>query len=749
MKKRKFFTLMVIVVVIVGTGVLILAYLPSPMKLAPEKATDKLEKEKPSTTKEPIDIPPPVLDITEKRPGYIAGIVSDPEATIRTSVSEKDIYVDTDGHFAVSIPSDVEELTVSAISLLGKKTEKIVMIERDEPEAEIPQHVQTPASRPPQLTAKPIEVDEDSLPTTVDVSGSVIADSGLASLIVKSANPQISITVGSDNQFTTRIQLHSKSDVIILRATDNQGESVEELIELSVIPAASDDDILFTINSPKNGYVTKEQQVTIKGTIEYGDEDINKLTLSPGTMDQRGDFHYTADLEEGENFISLAVLDEEKPEKRVAKTVTIIRDTTPPYFTHNGELKTQILLKENSMAPTWVKVTDNMSPLPDISRSWSTHIKPPDGVKEYMVQIRPSELTEGENSLTASDAVGNTASLKVMKIRSLKLEVTTPWRNAIINGKSVTVVGNVTGGYGNIALKTNEHIQACPSGNFRKEIPLKNEGKNVITISAQDSLESVESVSITVIRDTTAPVFMYAGKNTTSVERWISEGDFKIGISDKSGISSVILDGKKLSPDPEQNWGIAVKDLKDKDGDMVGRLTVRDLAEPANEVHLDIRARKNPKQEQLWAEVLKDFNEGRYEDAENILETLRTKFGMSSSVRLFRGITTYHNSLKPGEDQFKLLWKAIDDLEIALAQAATYSKNKDYIHLNRYYLGMSHYKLTVLGKQMGNDDMEIQQARRGSVEYFNGFLENVGNRVPKHKKDVEKKLNELLVSGTL
>jgi hypothetical protein len=295
--------------------------------------------------------------------------------------------------------------------------------------------------------------------------------------------------------------------------------------------------------------------------------------------------------------------------------------------------------------------------------------------------------------------------------------------------------------------------------NFSVDVPLQNEGENKITVTAQDDLGKIMPIVITVIKDTIGPVFMYAGNRVTSIDRWIAEGNFTVGISDEAGIADVTLNGKKILSDDGKTWTIQLNDLRQESGNLVGKLTARDPA--ANETHINIIAKPDPGEEELWKLELAAFKENRYDDVWDILDTLEKKYGINASVRLFRGMIAYHwasgigkalaayNALQQGYDKqlknkkINVEKGTVDYLELALADAETYPENSDNIHYNRYYLGMSYYKQYILAKQIELEDTVIRQKKTKAIENLTSFIKNAGNRVPTFKQDAERILKEL------
>ena len=187
---------------------------------------------------------------------------------------------------------------------------------------------------PPKFDVQAIGDVEEIFPLSVTISGSVIADLGLASLRLISPY-ESSLTVGSRGEFAVTVELKRRSD-IILEATDSRKYSTKYQMDANDINWIPPDYIVFTIDSPADNYITREQQVAIKGTITY--KHIKNLEATRGTIEpdprspNMATLHYNATLkEEGPNIIRLVVLDTKiVPTKRAEKNITIIRNTTSP-----------------------------------------------------------------------------------------------------------------------------------------------------------------------------------------------------------------------------------------------------------------------------------------------------------------------------------------------------------------------------------------------------------------------------------
>ncbi|MBI1925574.1 PD40 domain-containing protein [Candidatus Poribacteria bacterium] len=315
-------------------------------------------------------------------------------------------------------------------------------------------------------------------------------------------------------------------------------------------------DMVLTLNPQPPPY-TRDGTVTIKGNIKY--QRLGHLISDVLKIQGDGGFQYLVDLKEGVNTISLSVRDKNNPQKQVERTITIVRDTKSPSFSYNGKPTTQIIRSKEDTTAISVTVVDETSPLSSVAPSWGERPQP--SGKEHSMRIQAAALGTGDNQLTAVDAAGNSAVLKVIVIPPLEVRITDPKPGTITKENSILVKGTVTGGYGGIALKVGNRTLTPSQGSFSVDAPL-NEGENKIMVVPQDDLGEKPPIGVTVTRDVTKPVFIYNGRPVTSIERSIVEGDFTIGINDESGIASVTLNAKGISSRDGKTWTIPVNDLK-------------------------------------------------------------------------------------------------------------------------------------------------------------------------------------------
>lgn len=728
------------------------------------------------TAKITLEVPPaPTLEISEKTPDKITGKISDPKAKVQADISQEEIPVNATGEFTITSPG-IGDVTITAINWAGKKSEKNVSInkppivngtKKDEPVLPEPvpppritqplpnQKFQFDAGNSVQFTVKvtggdpPYNYSADGLP-----AGAILRPSGqfVWSNAIAGDYPvtlTVSDTMGTRDQVP--IQIVIREPLKISQPLPNQefsaneGEPVQFPVDAmsdqtgqrATIPVKiiihDTGKIVFTFDPPPPS-ITQKTSVTITGRVQY--PMLGNLVSDSLNLQSDGSFQYTANLKEGANTISFSVRDKNNPQKQVERTITIFRDTKPPYFSDNGKPTTQIVRSKEDTTAISVTVVDETSPLSSIAPSWGERPQP--SGKEHLMTIQAAVLRTGDNQLTAIDAAGNSAVLKVIVIPPLEVRVTDPKPGTITKENAILVKGTVTGGYGGIALKIGNRTLTPSQGSFSVDAHL-NEGENKIMVVPQDDLGEKPPIGVTVTRDAKRPVFIYNGSPVTSIERSIVEGNFTVDITDESGIASVTLNAKGISSRDRKTWAIPVNDLKQGDNELIA------TDKATNTASLKIIAKSDQREKEAWKRAQAAFDERRYADAKNVLNYLEKEFGINASVRLFRGMITYQEALE-GKDvleRYNKLKGATQDLDLALADGDTYPKGSDNIHYNRYYLGMTYYKLWVLAKQIQYENSIIDQHKSRAAEKLGSFIANVGNQVPTLKQEAERILREL------
>ncbi len=265
-----------------------------------------------------------------------------------------------------------------------------------------------------------------------------------------------------------------------------------------------------TIISPEDGLVTREAEIEIAGILSY--VNLGNLRLSARGQQVNfsktdGRFSFTVQLREGKNSIQILVNDTTNPEIRAQETLTITRDTTKPYFVLNGKryedaADAEVLLNADDI--TALKVADNTY----LSR---VHGQSTGRVREY--PLPATDLQDGSNEITVADIVGNSATVTVIKYRTLQLQITSPQDGLITKSEQIAVEGTVSEGYGSKVVKIdNNTTNLGDDGSFSYGVTLS-EGENTVTVSTNDDSGMLISQARIITRDITKPYFVINGKN--------------------------------------------------------------------------------------------------------------------------------------------------------------------------------------------------------------------------------------------
>lgn len=158
---------------------------------------------------------------------------------------------------------------------------------------------------------------------TVTVSGTASDTVGLKSVTVNGTT----VTVSSSGSFSKSVSLSAGSNTITVVATDNAGRTTvitRTVIYDTVAPS-------LTVTSPKNGTITKEDQILVSGTASDSQSGIKSVTINGNAVTlSDGEFSAYISLEKGSNTITIVATDMANRTTTVVRTVT--RNTTRPAF---------------------------------------------------------------------------------------------------------------------------------------------------------------------------------------------------------------------------------------------------------------------------------------------------------------------------------------------------------------------------------------------------------------------------------
>ena len=252
---------------------------------------------------------------------------------------------------------------------------------------------------------------------------------------------------GVEQSEQTGVTLSEGENVITRTSTDAAGNTGTATIHVILDAQAP----IVVITSPEDGFLTNNSLLTVKWTVE-GVEQSDQTSVT---------------LVEGENIITRTSTDLAGNTGEASITVTL--DTQAPVV---------------AISTPEEDFLTNQSP---ISVIWSI-----DGVLQ--TELTSEDLIEGANTISRSttDAAGNTGIASVngmLDTQAPVVTITSPVDNYLTNATTVTLSWSIDG-------------VAQPD----ETITLNEEGANVITRSATDGAGNTGLASVTVNRDTQAPL---------------------------------------------------------------------------------------------------------------------------------------------------------------------------------------------------------------------------------------------------
>ncbi len=252
---------------------------------------------------------------------------------------------------------------------------------------------------------------------------------------------------------------------------------------------------VITINQPPAGFITREPQVTVAGSVQ--DETRTTLTVNtnPTTVGSDGSFSATVALTtEGSTDIHVVATD--AAQHSTDSTRTVIHDTQPPVLTLNAPAD-RLITKETS-----VTVSGTVTDLTPVTVNVNGIPLPVDGAGQFTGTIA---LSEGANVLTvtATDAAGNATSAVRIVTRDTQppvLTLTAPTDGATVTTETVDVHGTATDATTAVTVTVNGNPATVGSdGSFSATVALA-VGPNTITAVATDAAGNSTTVTRSVTR---------------------------------------------------------------------------------------------------------------------------------------------------------------------------------------------------------------------------------------------------------
>jgi hypothetical protein len=241
-----------------------------------------------------------------------------------------------------------------------------------------------------------------------------------------------------------------------------------------------------TITSPKDGYLTNQEKLTLQGTTDEG----SIVTINDDPVTFLGtSFSYDLNLSEGENIFKVDSVDDVG--NKAELVITVYLDTVPPALTINspkdGTIVNTPKVTIDGSTEQKAVVTVNGEAVPNSNGAFTTKVV----------------LTEGMNyiNVTAMDQAGNKATARVKVILDTKVSVKVTGLTTGTALETTNMTYELTGTADpDASVYVNDHpVTIDKNGNFKTVVQLSL-GKNNITVRAEDRPGNKVSYSYQILR---------------------------------------------------------------------------------------------------------------------------------------------------------------------------------------------------------------------------------------------------------
>lgn len=341
-------------------------------------------------------------------------------------------------------------------------------------------------------------------------------------------------------------------------ATDNVG-NVSQPSKITVIRQNPQDTAAPTISitAPVNNFTTPNASITVSGTaVDDGGPNatgISRVVVNNQQANYNSQTHvWTIDipLVEGPNQINAYAEDGASPVNR-STTATVngdrkTPDTTPPtvsitspqtsFETYDKTVSLLGIAEDNGLNASGVQsVTVNGTPATynPVTHQWS--------VPSFNLALGLNHIVviASDGASPANQSTPATIDITRLQLPPPALTVTNPVNGAVVNSSSITVAGSVSSNLPNgLSLTVKGTNTPITGGQFARTIQLT-EGSNSIDVVATDGQDQHTQLSITVIRDVTAPAISFV--NVPSSVQPGGTYQVLVNATDNVGIADVEL----------------------------------------------------------------------------------------------------------------------------------------------------------------------------------------------------------------
>ncbi len=411
---------------------------------------------------------------------------------------------------------------------------------------------------PPTVTITSPENGHSTEASSITVSGNASDPGTYATGVAQVTVNGSPATLNPDGTWTiANVALTGDSTEITALATDVAGNTSAPA-KITVNKQTPQDTAVptITITEPANNSTTPNASITVSGTA-VDDNGPHATGVARVVVNNQpanynsGNHTWSIDipLTEGQNTINAYAEDGASPVNRsTTATIYVNRhtpDTTPPTVTINplapsSPYDTTVNLSGtaddtglNASGVQSVTVNGRPAIFNETTHQWSIASFPLDPGQNQIVVTAVDKATPTANQAQA------TVDISRLQLQPPTLTVTSPLNGATVSASSITVAGSVFSDVpNNLTVKVNNTITPITGGQFARTIQLT-QTSNPISVVATDAQGQNTQLSITVIRDATAPAISFV--NIPSSVQPGGTYQILVNATDNVGIADVEL----------------------------------------------------------------------------------------------------------------------------------------------------------------------------------------------------------------
>lgn len=488
-----------------------------------------------------------------------------------------------------------------------------------------PEDNEPPDNTPPELVLDAVEseTEADSITLTGTVLDPEDADSGLASVVARTDEHQISATLDGE-QFTVTVPLSLGENVITVEAEDVSGNITEQSVTVTRVELDETPPELDIHNT--DGQSVEAATVTVTGTAVDPEQHGSGVDRVVVYSDRYSDLDFAAQLQSpefsaevplavGDNRLRVVATD---LSGNSAEAALSVRRISPPEIRGVTPADGEVIQAEEVTISGTVKTRQPLEDLRFSINEWQ--LTPTPGAEEGIYRFEQPDIPlqigqnrfvlsvnspdgSAEHTLTLSHTPEDADSIPAPELTLLE-----PLDGSLVNDESVRVRGRVTSHAGAVTVSLNGQPVSTSGSNNRDYyfdgIVSFPEGDNslAVTLEAVDGLDKTSTLNATYYRDSQQPVIVLNGLSEAPTVNSVMESPYPVsGTVTDDNLANLTVNGEPVSLRPGDGSGqyrfrfglpLAPGETKDL------LLEARDLGgnHTAMEVHLasDATAEINP-----------------------------------------------------------------------------------------------------------------------------------------------------------